>query len=251
MRSTRPCLVGVLCVALAGCSAPATEAVEIPRLVTQPYFEPILIRWALAYRDDIGRPLPFDLHTETRAEGQRWIEAGRAQVMVTSGDVPAEWFVTPLGPQALGVMVNPGNPVRELSLDELRDLLAGRVSSWAAVGGREVPVQPVVPLAGEPFGDLLQVAVLDSLRPWPGSLLGPTPEAALSLVAEGLGAFGFVPLAAVTEDVRLLRLDGVLPGEATIASGSYPLRLELLAASMGEPEPPLRDFLVWIQSRSP
>jgi hypothetical protein len=237
--------------AAAGCSTPATEPVEFPRLVTQPYFEPILIRWALDYREDLGRPLPFDLHTETRAEGQRLLEAGEAQLMVTGGDLPAEWFVTPLGPQGLGVIVNAANPVRQLSLAELRDLLSGRVASWEAVGGRDVPVQPVVPLPGEPFTELLEGRLLDTLRPWPGSLLGPTPEAAVSLVAESAGAFGFVPLAAVTDDVRLVRIDGVLPGEATIASGTYPLSLELLAASLEEPTPPLRDFLVWIQARLP
>lgn len=251
MSSRRGFLPLLMAIAVAGCTPPTAEPSEFPRLVTQPYFEPILIQWALAYRDDTGRPLPFDIQTETRAEGRRMLESGEADLMVTSGDIPDEWFATPLGAQALGVIVNPDNPVRDLTLEELRDLLAGRASTWEAVGGREVPVQPVVPLPGEPFGDLLEQVVLNSFRPWPGSYFGPTPEAVLAVVAADPGAFGFVPLAAVSDSVRLLRIDGVLPGETTIGSGSYRLTLELLATAPEEPRPPLRDFLVWIQSRSP
>jgi hypothetical protein len=61
----------------------------------------------------------------------------------------------------------------------------------------------------------------------------------VEVVAEEEGALGIIPLASVTPEVRVVRIDGVL----------YPLTIELFAASPLEPTSPLRDFLVWIQSR--
>jgi hypothetical protein len=60
---------------------------------------------------------------------------------------------------------------------------------------------------------------------------------------------GIIPLASVTPEVRVVRIDGVLPGASSLESGAYPLTIELFAASPLEPTSPLRDFLVWIQSR--
>jgi hypothetical protein len=63
-------------------------------------------------------------------------------------------------------------------------------------------------------------------------------------------AVGVLPLAAVPETLRTVRIDGILPGETTVASGTYPLTVPLLATAPTEPGPPLRDFLVWIQSET-
>jgi phosphate transport system substrate-binding protein len=238
-----------LAASLAACASPTPDFSEPPRLISQPYFEPVVVDWALAYRDRLGGPLPFDLATATHAEGLRAVEDGEASLLITSDEPPDGWFATPLA--AMAVVVHPDNPVRDLGLDELQDLFSGHASSWESAGGRDVPVQPVLPLPGEPLGDAFRTRVLGGVRSWPGTLLAPTAAAAVETVTEDKGAVGIIPLAAVTPDVRLVRIDGVLPGESTIRDGSYPLTVQLLATAPEEPASPLRDFLVWIQSQAP
>jgi DNA-binding transcriptional LysR family regulator len=96
----------------AACAGPASTAREPPRLVSQPYFEAVLVDWALAYRAELAEPLPFDLATATQEEGVEMVEDGEAELLVSSGDPPQGWFATPLGPQAMAVIVHPDNPVR-------------------------------------------------------------------------------------------------------------------------------------------
>jgi len=237
-----------LTASLVACAGTTPSLAEPPRLVSQPYYETVVVDWALSYARDLETALPFDLATATRAEGIRQVEDGDATLLVTSGEPPEGWFATPLGRQALAVVVHPNNPVRDLDLDELQDLYTGRLSSWERVGGRDVAVQPILPLPGEPSGDAFRERILAGAPPWPGTLLAPTAAATLEVVQEVEGAVGVVPLAAVTADLRLVRLGGVLPGDSTVASGSYPLTVELFATAPVEPGPPLRDFLVWIQS---
>ncbi len=242
--------VWALAESLGACAGATPVLSEPPRVVSQPYYESVLVDWAVAYREQLAGPLPFDLTTATHAEGLRTVEDGEAALLVTSGEPPQGWFATPLEMQAMAVIVHPDNPVRDLELDELQDLFTGRSSSWERVGGRDVPVQPVLPLPGEPLGDAFLARVLAGSRPWPGTLLAPTAEEAVEAVAEEEGAVGMIPLAAVTSQVRVIRIGGVLPGESTVRDGSYPLTVQLFATAPEEPSPPLRDFLVWIQSRA-
>ena len=239
-----------LALLLGACASPSpSPQPPPPRVLSQPYYEPDLVAWALAYREGLGAVLPFDVESRTRALGLEAVGDGEAEVVITSGAPPEGWFATPLGRVALVVVVNPDNPVRDLGLDEVRSLFAGRTTSWTDVGGNDLPVQPVLPLPGEPASEHFLEAVLGTSRPWPGTLYAPSISAMLELVGKEKGAIGLLPLSAVTPAVRPVRLEGILPGEASVASGDYPLAVELLATSPKEPKSPVRDFLVWLQSR--
>lgn len=248
LRTSTPLLaLGLL---LAACAAPTPTPALLRRVVTQPYFEPALVEMAVAYREALGSPLPFDLETRTRGQGIELVSDGQAELVVTSGEPPDGWFATPLGRIALVVIVHPDNPVRDLEPKELAGLFSGR-ASWAESGGRDIAVQPVLPLPGEPAGESFRKAILGDLGPWPGTLYAPTPEAMLQLVAEDPGAIGVFPSVSVPSEVRAVRLGGVLPGEATVAANRYPLTIEVFGTAPLEPDAPVRDFLSWIQARLP
>jgi len=244
----RRLLALVFVTGLTACGSASPTPASFPLVVTQPYFEPLVVAWSVAYRATLPGPLPFELDTRTRSASIEAVEQGEAALVVTSGEPPVGWFATPVGRVGLAVVVHSDNPVRDLTMEELNDLFAGRAATWSAVGGREVPVQPVLPVPGEPAGEAFRQAVLRDSAPWPGTLLAPTAAAMVELVARDEGAIGILPTSAVTEDLRSVRIEGVLPGAATIADGSYPLTIALFAAAPREPGSPLREFLVWIQS---
>jgi hypothetical protein len=240
----------VLAASLTACAGSTPPSAPPPRLVTQPFYEPVVVAWAVAYRDMLDEALPFDVDTRNRQGGLDRVDQGEAGLLVTSGEPPEGWFATPLGQVALAVVVHPDNPVRDLSIEEARRLFSGLSDSWSDVGGRDLPVQPVLPLPGEPAGEVFSSLVLDGTEPWPGTLLAPTAAAMAQWVGEEPGAIGILPLAAVPESLRAVRIEGVLPGDSTVASGAYPLAANLVATAPAEPAGPLRDFLVWLQSRT-
>jgi hypothetical protein len=248
MRRLRTAVIVVLLGVVWGCAPTPTAPPPPGRLLSQPYDEPVLVAWGLGYADTLHGALPFDIESRTRAESVRLIDSNQADLLITSGDPPAGWFATPLGRRALAIIVHPDNPVRDLTSAEVGDLFSGKTPSWNAVGGDDLPVQPVLPLPDEPARDRFEQVVLGAARPWPGTLLAPTPDAAVETVRDDPGAIGVVPLEAATSDVRIIRLDGVLPGPATVANGRYPLTVDLIATSPDEPAGALRDFLVWIES---
>ena len=58
-------------------------------------------------------------------------------VKVFNGKRPTEYKVALDG---LSVYVNPENPVKELTLDQVKDIFTGKIKNWKAVGGADAPI---------------------------------------------------------------------------------------------------------------
>ena len=58
-------------------------------------------------------------------------------VKVFNGKRPTEYKVALDG---LSVYVNPENPVKELTLDQVKEIFTGKIKNWKAVGGPDAPI---------------------------------------------------------------------------------------------------------------
>ena len=125
------------------------------------------------------------------------------------------------------VVVNPRNPVRNLSLEELRRLYLGRTTTFRQN-------QPVLLLEHAEARDAFYQAALGMnearvKRHWIGIVFSGetvTPPQAIAavedlkrLVAQNVGAIGFLDLSAADQTVKVLTINGLHPGDA-----GYPLR---------------------------
>lgn len=52
----------------------------------------------------------------------------------------AGFEVVPVGNDSLRIIVNPANPVKALTSDQLRDIFVGKITSWKEVGGPDQPI---------------------------------------------------------------------------------------------------------------
>jgi phosphate transport system substrate-binding protein len=176
------------------------------------------------------------------------LEDGSGDVLIGSLTPPTGWFATPLSEDGIVVVVHPDLRVRDLSIDELAAIFTGRMSSWDSLADTDLPIQPVIPLPGDEVRAAFQSTVMNRQRFTNNALLGPTPAAVLQLVGENEGAVGFLPYSAVGDKVRPIRVEGILPGTATIHDGRYPLPITILAIAPHEPSGEVRTWLVWLQS---
>ncbi len=99
-----------------------------------------------------------------------------------------------LGYVSLAVVVNKSNPLNSLTLDQLRDIYAGSVADWRAVGGPEMPIRALAhPVPETGSGQAFQQIVLD------GESHGPGVQEVLSLstlakiLAKDVNAIGYLP----------------------------------------------------------
>lgn len=194
-----------------------------------------------------------DIANASRAMKESEIEAARA-----NGFDPIEHVVAI---DALAVIVHPDNPVSELTIQQLADMYAGRITNWQEVGGLDEPVillsretnsgthvyflEEVVRQGNKDNSDIFAPQTL--LMP---SSVGITSELRRNPNAIGYDGLGYVDPA--HEKVIAVARDGnlpfVLPSVETASSGEYPLSRNLFMYTAGEPEGIIADYLDWIMS---
>jgi phosphate transport system substrate-binding protein len=139
---------------------------------------------------------------------------------------------------ALALLVHPRNPVKNLSLEQLRDVFAGRISDWSALGGKpgKINVYAVAgPLDGVEwslrrvlFGKgSSQVAA----RRW--YINTQQLEDAIAIDPAAIGV-SLNSLVAGKPTLGVLAIDGVAPSLATLEDGRYVLPTRLYVAARRE-----------------
>jgi ABC-type phosphate transport system substrate-binding protein len=129
---------------------------------------------------------------------------------------------------AVAVVVNPKNPVRDLSSHELRRLFAGEKHFWA--GGLPVKLFIRAPGAHERVVllKLLDMSEIEYKHYWTAQVFrGEAQAEPIALFSNGMqkealtafpGAIAFVNLQDVKPGMKVVRVDGHVPGDA-----GYPL----------------------------
>ncbi|MEJ5308492.1 MAG: substrate-binding domain-containing protein [Anaerolineae bacterium] len=176
---------------------------------------------------------------------------------LTNGDADIAaltWLPTPVpentwravfARDGLAVIVNTGNGLPGLTLEQLRQLFGGRVEDWAGWGGLPGPPQIISREEASGDFDFFQARVMQDTRVTLTALLAPTSLAARDSVGQEPLAVGYLSTAWLNGQVRALAIEGVPPAPETIAAGLYPLSRELSWVTLGEPQGMARAFIEW------
>ncbi len=240
---------GAVLIAACASSTPETAPAlptPFPEIATTPELETWVTESILSFRETQQSDtfIGFGLQVLELSAGLESAESHGSALVVTSTEPPAGWFATPLGKDLVVFVVNGEFPLRDLAAEQIVDIFTGRIDNWQLLGGPDLAIQAIVPLQGAETRSYLQQTLLGDRRFTSSAILGPVPEAVLSLVQEDLGAIGFLPLSAVSGDVGLLSIDGRDPLEAD----NYPFIFEVLAIAPDEPGGIVRDWLAWLQA---
>jgi phosphate transport system substrate-binding protein len=143
---------------------------------------------------------------------------------------------------ALSVYVHPSNPVRDLTLLQLKGIFTGRIGSWHKVGGREEPIEVLIRPPNSGTHRLFQELVLD-LEPYAedARVCATTGEIVAAVEAQPR-AIGYGGQAYGAQVVHL-RVEGAEPDEASVRDGSYPLARYLFLYTARPPTGAAKSFI--------
>lgn len=155
----------------------------------------------------------------------------------------------------LSVVVNPSNPVTELSIPQLSDIYSGKVTNWRDVGGNDASI---VVLARDTnsgthvFFKEHVVQYQEKLEYGPDVQFMAATQAGFDEVAQNENAIMYGGLGYVTDEVKALGIKkddsspAVLAGIETVKSGEYPVARPLFVYTNGEPTGLLKAYIDWI-----
>jgi phosphate transport system substrate-binding protein len=159
---------------------------------------------------------------------------------------------------AIAVIVNPANPVRQLTLKQISDIYSGKISNWSEIGGED---RPIVRLSRETnsgthvyfLETVLRLGNSDDKTLFSmDTLLLPSSEGIIAEVRQNPNAIGYDGLGYVPEDLKMIAIaeeEGgayVLPSIPTVNDKTYPIARDLYMYTDGEPTGIVKDYLDWI-----
>jgi len=191
------------------------------------------------------------------ANASRQIKAEEISEAQSKGINPVEHIIAR---DAIAVIVNPENSVRELTLQQISDIYSGVTTNWSEVGGED---RPIVKLSRETnsgthvyfLETVLRLGEKENKTLFStDTLLLPSSEGIISEVRQNPNAIGYDGLGYVPHDlitIAIAKEEGgayVLPSIETVNDKSYPIARDLYMYTDGEATGVLKEYLDWILS---
>jgi phosphate transport system substrate-binding protein len=163
---------------------------------------------------------------------------------------------------AIAVIVNPENPVSQLTLQQISDIYSGKIKNWTEVGGED---RPIVRLSRETnsgthvyfLETVLRLGQKDSKTLFSmDTLLLPSSEGIINEVRSNPNAIGYDGLGYVPKDLKIIAVAKaageayVLPSAETVNAKTYAVARDLYMYTAGEPTGGIKAYLDWIVSDS-
>ena len=130
---------------------------------------------------------------------------------------------TTLALDGIAIIVNPQNPVKDLTLEQIAKIYTGEITNWKDVGGDDGDIVLVGREAGSGTRDGFEsiVDVKDSCK-YAQELTAT--GAVISAVEANPLAIGYASLSAVGDTVAMVTVEGVECSEDTVKDGSYKIQ---------------------------
>jgi phosphate transport system substrate-binding protein len=191
------------------------------------------------------------------ANASRQIKAEEVDQAKANGVDPVEHTIAR---DAIAVIVNPENPVSQLTLQQISDMYSGKISNWSEVGGED---RPIVRLSRETnsgthvyfLETVLRLGKKDDKTLFStDTLLLPSSEGIIAELRQNPNAIGYDGLGYVPKDLKMIAIAEeaggayVLPSIATVNDKTYPIARDLYMYTNGEPTGIVKEYLAWIVS---
>lgn len=130
---------------------------------------------------------------------------------------------TVLALDGIVVVVNPRNPVSDLSVEQIHDIFTGRIASWKQLGHEDLPIVLIGREAGSGTRDGFESVTGTTEQCRYRQELTSTGDV-LTTVANNVNAIGYISFSALSGKVKAVQVGGVTPDADSIASGTYRLQ---------------------------
>lgn len=146
------------------------------------------------------------------------------------------------------ILVNKANPVNNLTLQQVKDILSGKIKNWKEVGGKDMEIKNVLlqPSTTTIFAKRTVPYGADINRLVPEKKGNPV-TGTNKLVEENEGAMGLQIYGYETPNVKVITIDGILPDEKTFPV-KYGFYQDYNVITKGEPAGNIKAFIDFAMS---
>ena len=162
----------------------------------------------------------------------------------------------PIALDGLSIVVNKSNPVKSLTMDQVRRIYIGQIRNWSQVGGSDAPITVFSRDSNSGTYGFFQANVLKNQNWGKGVRFMPSTADELREVAKSTNgiAYGGVAYFAKDSRVRIVPIAAtatstpLMPTESNVRSKAYPIWRYLYYYTNGKPAGPTKQFIDFVLS---
>jgi len=146
----------------------------------------------------------------------------------------------------VAIIVNPGNKVRALSQEQVKDIYAGRISNWKEVGGIDKQINLYSRDEASGTREVFWKTALQEGEIGAKANIIASQGAMKATVSQDPFGIGYISAGFIDESVAAVAFDGVMPSPQAVKEGKYAIARGLYSNTKGEPVGLTRKFLDYL-----
>ncbi len=179
------------------------------------------------------------------ADASRWIKSKEVVAMNEAGKLFVPFVVAYDG---IAVIVNPELGLENITIETLEKIYSGKITSWKDIDSSLDNSRIVIYSRDNASGtyEYFTETVLGDERIAPQVQMLPSTNSIVEQIAQNKNAIGYIGMGYLTDTVKGLAVEGVMPTVANVNTGLYPISRPLFMwvdGTNGLPEGPVMDFL--------
>ncbi|MGE5484133.1 MAG: phosphate ABC transporter substrate-binding protein [Ignavibacteriales bacterium] len=183
--------------------------------------------------------------------GIKAARSGVADIGSSSRDLTSEergLNEIPIAGDGIAIIVNPGSPLENLTLEQIKSIFAGDVTDWKGLGQPASPITVVVREDGSGTRAAFEELVMKGTKCTANSAIQNSTGAVRATVATNPNAIGYVSLAGLDSTVKAVRVEGVEPTAANILNGTYRVNRPFLYLTREAPTGLVKEYIDFVLS---
>ena len=213
-------LIAVMSIStLAGCGSSSKGTVATDGSTSM---EKVIGALGESFQNDTG--ISFTYNPTGSGSGIKAVLEGRCDIGLSSRELKDEEKAsgltgTVLAYDGIAIIVNPNNPINDLSLEEVAKIYKGEITNWSELGGNNAEIVLIGREAGSGTRDGFEsITDTEDVCKYRQELTSTGDV--ITTVSQNPGAIGYASVASVKDTVKALTIDGVAATEESIFKSS-------------------------------
>ncbi|GAB6280120.1 MAG: phosphate ABC transporter substrate-binding protein [Thermovirga sp.] len=179
------------------------------------------------------------------ANASRFIKQSEVEAAVKNGIYPVPFAVAV---DAILAVVHPSNPVKGLTIEQLRDIYTGKIKNWKELGGPDRKIAAVTRDTSSGTFEVWEEKIMNKEKIAAQAQVVASNGAMVQSVAGNPGAIGYIGIGYLDKSTSALKVNGIEGTAKTALNGSYPVSRYLYMFTKGWPTGETMDFINFILS---
>jgi len=164
-------------------------------------------------------------HTAEIGMSSRYMKESELDSLKDTGE---EWYIIEIAKDGLAIIVHEDNPVKDLTLEQLRAIYSAEVTNWKDLGGNDAKIHVITREEGSGTRSAFEELVMGESYITPKAIVQDSNGSVRLLVSDNKNSIGFISLGLVEGEhgqkpVKALHLEGIEAKVENVRNHSYKL----------------------------